>query len=36
MIRLECHLENIGTVKLLVGIKKRTQELVQYSITVVE
>ena len=36
MIRLECQLDGIGKVKLLVGIKKKTGKLVQYCITVLE
>ena len=36
MLRMECQLEDIGMVKLLVGIKKKTGELVQYCITSIE
>ena len=36
MIRLECQLEGIGKIKLLVGVKKKTGELVQYCITVID
>ena len=36
MIRMECQLEDIGLVKLLVGVKKKTGELVQYCITALE
>ena len=36
MIRMECQLEGIGKVKLLLGIKKKTGEMIQYCITVLE
>lgn len=36
MIRMECQLKDIGLVKLLVGIKKKTGEMVQYCITSLE
>lgn len=36
MLRMECQLEGIGMVKLLVGIKKKTGEMVQYCITSLE
>ena len=36
MIRMECQLEGVGKVKLLLGIKKKTGEMVQYCITVLE
>ena len=36
MLRMECQLEGIGMVKLLVGIKKKTGDMVQYCITSLE
>ena len=36
MIRMECQLEGVCKVKLLLGIKKKTGEMVQYCITVIE
>lgn len=36
MLRMECQLEDIGMVKLLVGIKKKTGEMIQYCITSLE
>ena len=36
MIGLECQLKGIGKVKLLVGIKTKTGEMVQYCITALE
>lgn len=36
MIRMECQLEGVGKVKLLLGIKKKTGEMIQYCITVLE
>jgi len=36
MIHMECQLEGIGLVKLMVGIKKKTGEKIQYCLTAVE
>ena len=36
MLRMECQLDEFGIVKLLVGIKKKTGEMVQYCITSLE
>ena len=36
MVRLECQLDGIGLVKLMVGIKKKTGEKIQYCLTAVE
>mgnify|MGYP007101852995 CR=1 FL=1 len=36
MIRMECQLEGIGKVKLLLGVKKKTGEMGQYCITVLK
>ena len=36
MLRMECQLEDLGMVKLLVGIKKKTGEMIQYCITSLE
>ncbi len=36
ILKMECKLEEIGTVKLLVGIKKTTSEKIQYCITTLE
>lgn len=36
MIHMECHLEGIGLVKLMVGVKKKTSEKIQYCLTAVE
>ncbi|MBR6846853.1 MAG: hypothetical protein IKM74_01840 [Bacteroidales bacterium] len=36
ILKMECELEEIGTVKLLVGIKKTTGEKIQYCITTLE
>ena len=36
MIHMECHLERIGLVKLMVGVKKKTSEKIQYCLTAVE
>lgn len=35
-MRMECQLEGVGKVKLLLGIKKKTGEMIQYCITVLE
>ena len=36
MIRMECQLEGIGKVKLLLGVKKKTGEMVQYCVNKIE
>lgn len=36
MIHMECLLEAIGLVKLMVGIKKKTGEKIQYCLTAIE
>lgn len=36
MIHMECQLEGIGPVKLMVGVKKKTDEKIQYCLTAVE
>lgn len=36
MVRMECQLEGVGLVKLMVGIKKKTGEKIQYCLTAVE
>lgn len=36
MIHMECQLEGIGLVKLMVGVKKKTGEKIQYCLTTVE
>ena len=36
MIHMECQLETIGVVKLMVGIKKKTGEKIQYCLTALE
>lgn len=35
MMKMQCNLEGIGTVKLMVGIKKKSKEKVQYCITAI-
>lgn len=36
MIRMGCHLNEIGDVKLMIGVKKKTEEKIQYCLTAVE
>lgn len=36
MQEMRCHLVGVGTVKMMVGIKKRTGEKIQYCITAIQ
>lgn len=36
MLQMECKFEGIGTVKLMVGVKRNTEEKIQYCVTVIQ